>query len=180
MNKLIFIVSVLGFVFLGVGGFIAYQFLISMPQSQINNIESPYIVPPLVEPYSNSEYRFSLKMPEDFTVRQVADLDGAEIILLEDANGQGIQILITPFEGDLQVLTPERIQEEIPDMQIIDSEPVEIGANHLGLAFKSDNEFFGGASREVWFVFRGALYQVSTYERLDDLLKQIFSTWQFF
>lgn len=179
MNKRVFIISLLGIVLLSIGGYVTYQFFTPASQPQAS-IESPYTVPPLVKPYSNNVYRFSLKMPEDFVARQVPGLDGAEIILLEDATGQGVQITVTPFDEDLQVLTKEQIQEEIPDLQIVDPQSVEIGTNHTGLAFKSDNEFFDGASREVWFVFKGNLYQISTFMRLDDLLRQLFATWQFF
>lgn len=38
----------------------------------------------------------------------------------------------------------------------------------------------GGASHEVWFVFRENLYQISTCARLDNLLQEMFSTWSFF
>jgi hypothetical protein len=76
-------------------------------------------------------------------------------------------------------MTAERIRADIPDMVIVDTETVEIGTDRMGLAFKSDNEAFDSASREVWFVFGGYLYQISTYERLDPVLKELFATWQF-
>ena len=71
------------------------------------------------------------------------------------------------------------IEKDIPDLLITDAQTVEIGDNYKGLAFKSDNSAFGGASREVWFVFRNNLYQISTYEKFDELLKKVFSTWVF-
>jgi hypothetical protein len=120
-------------------------------------------------------------MPGDFTAQELpADENGAQTVALQNASGDGVQITITPFDEDLAVLSKERIAQDVPDLKISDEQSVEIGANHTGLAFKSDNAAFGGASREVWFVFRGNLYQISTYERLDPLLKAIFATWQFF
>jgi len=65
-------------------------------------------------------------------------------------------------------------------MQVTGVQPVEIGDDYTGVAFRSDNPAFGGASREVWFVFHGNLYQISTYEHLDSLLQTMFSTWKFF
>lgn len=142
--------------------------------------ESAYIVPKLTNEYANETYHFSLMMPDEFTASEVAGEAGdGDTILLQDKAGNGIQIVVTPYEEASHTLTQEEISAAIPDMQITDAQPVEIGEGDTGLAFKSDNESFGGASREVWFVFRGNLYQISTYERLDDLLKQIFATWQF-
>jgi len=146
------------------------------------SVVQPYIVPPLGgEQYVNDTLRFRLELPEGFSPREMQGTDGVgATIVLEDAEANGIQIATRPFDEDLRVLSVERVQSDIPDMQIIEPQPVEIGESHTGLAFKSDNEAFSGASREVWFVFNGTLYQISTYERLDNLLKTMFQTWEFF
>lgn len=132
--------------------------------------------------YSNSAYKFSLNMPETFTARELPpDDSGATTILLQNADDiDGVQIRVSPFSEDLHTLTADRIHQDVPDMKIIEPQPVDVGDNYTGLAFKSDNDAFGGASREVWFVFRSNLYQISTYDRLDPLLKKIFATWKFF
>jgi hypothetical protein len=136
----------------------------------------------LTKPYSNDQYKFSLSMPSNFTARQLpADESGAATILIESPDhADGVQISIIPFSKDLHALTADRIHQDIPDMKISEPQPVEIGTNYTGLAFKSDNGAFNGASSEVWFMFRGNLYQISTYDRLDPLLKKIFATWKFF
>ncbi|HWB34040.1 MAG TPA: hypothetical protein VG753_01830, partial [Candidatus Paceibacterota bacterium] len=63
---------------------------------------APYTVPALTQSYTNAAYKFSLKMPADFTASDVpADPDGTpETILLQDTNGNGIQIAISPFDED--------------------------------------------------------------------------------
>lgn len=136
----------------------------------------------LSKPYSNDTYKFSLNIPENFAARQLAaDDSGATTILLESVDrADGVQIIVSPFTDDLHALTADRIHQDVPDMKISEPQPVDIGDNDTGLAFKSDNEAFNGASREVWFVFRGNLYQISTYDHLDPLLKKIFATWKFF
>lgn len=143
----------------------------------------PYTVPALSKDYKNDAYDFSLKMPADFSASEIQSEDsGGATVILQDQAGNGIQIVISPFDedtGQAYILTQERILQDVPDMTITDAQVLEVGDKYKGLAFKSDNEAFGGASREVWFVFRGNLYQISTYERLDDLLKQVFQTWQF-
>jgi len=150
-----------------------------VPVQQIPQID--YSTVALTKPYSNDQYKFSLNMPENFAAREIpADDSGATTILLESADrADGVQIIISAFDEDLHALTADRIHQDVPDMKISEPQPVGIGANYTGLAFKSDNDAFNGASREVWFVLRGNLYQISTYDRLDPLLKTIFATWKF-
>ena len=135
--------------------------------------------------YTNDEHRFSFTTPDGYTVREAEDT-----ILIENEEGEGVQILITSLDEDIPILTEERVRSDIPDMLMTDVQTVEIGEDRSGIAFKSNNEAFGcdvslacpegsGASREVWFVFNGMFYQISTYERLDALLKSIFATWEF-
>ncbi len=131
--------------------------------------------------YTNDTFKFSLSMPGNFEARELPpDEGGATTLLIEAAErADGVQIIVSPFDEEITTLTQERILQDVPDLTITDPQPVEIGESNTGLAFKSGNEAFGGASREVWFVFRGNLYQISTYDRLDPLLKKIFSTWKF-
>jgi hypothetical protein len=143
----------------------------------------PYTVPALTTPYQNDTYHFSLKLPDGFSAREITSADGGNTLVFEDTKGNGIQVVVAPFDEDTgqgYTLTRERILQDVPDIVITEPQPVEVGASYTGLAFTSDNEAFDGASREVWFVFRGNLYQISTYERLDPLLKAIFATWNFF
>jgi hypothetical protein len=139
--------------------------------------QEPYVVPPLSQGYMNEKHRFSVTMPEGFTARE-SSADGIDTIVFENGKAEGIQIVISPYD-DVPQLTKAMILADIPDMAVTDEQPVEIGSNHTGIAFKSDNPAFDGASREVWFVFRGELYQISTYERFDPLLIAMFGTWQF-
>lgn len=138
-----------------------------------------FIAPQLTKEYRNETLRFSLSLPESFTAGELpVDDDGGRTIVLQNEHGEGIQIYARPFD-DIRNLTADMIRHDIPDMEISDVQTVEIGENHSGIAFLSDNEAFGGASREVWFVFRGNVYQISTYARLDSLLQALFATWKF-
>jgi hypothetical protein len=139
-----------------------------------------YTVPPLTQEYSNATYRFSLSVPEDFTTQEFTE-EGKEgqTIVLQDAQGNGIQVVITPAAQDVPDLDENRLQQDNPAMQILHPEKVEIGTGRMGVAFKSDNVAFEGDSREVWFYLRGNLYQITTYARLDPLLQAVFGTWKF-
>ena len=142
-----------------------------------------YVLPPLTTPYHNNAHNFSLQMPEGFSVRE-ASMDGVDTIVLERSGAghaglpEGIQIVVSPFDETKTIDVP-MILESVPDMVITDDQVVEVGEEHRGVAFKSDSLDFDGASREVWFPFRGKLYQISTYDRLDPLLQAMFTTWKF-
>ena len=182
MKKLIGTIVVL--IILGGGGY--YVYTSSGTHGTTPQPAAPaYTVPPLTQDYTNSTYHFTLKMPADFKASEIAGdptSGSPDTIVLQDTNGNGIQIAVSPFDEDTTgsyTLTKARILQDVPDLTITDDQPVVVGSNYTGLAFRSDNQAFGGDSREVWFVFRGNLYQISTYARLDDLLKAIFGTWQF-
>lgn len=128
--------------------------------------------------YTNKKYNFSVKLPEGFAARELAGTPEGDTILLENKNGDGIQIIISSFDN-ISVLTADMVKKDIPDLKMEQVQTIDVGQNYKGVAFLSDNPQFSGASRDVWFVFRGNLYQISTYARLDSLLQSVFSTWQF-
>lgn len=145
------------------------------PIAKQEQVASVYQVPPPGEEYINESYGFSLTLPQGFVTREFEN-----VVVIENEAGDGIQIVITPLDEDIPILTAERIHADVPDLVIREPEVVEVEEARTGLAFLSDNEAFDGASREVWFVFNMQLYQISTYAGLDPLLRSIFNSWEFF
>jgi hypothetical protein len=129
--------------------------------------------------YKHTNGNFSFMYPVDFTATSIPSGDGEAVVVQNSKTKVGVQVLITPFDGEDIDITPEIIKESLSDMKIENPQSVEIGQSRKGLAFLSDNQSFGGASREVWFVFRGNLYQISTYSDLDPFLQGLFGTWKF-
>ncbi|MBP9711089.1 MAG: hypothetical protein KBD50_02420 [Candidatus Pacebacteria bacterium] len=148
-----------------IGGFFAYRSFFG---------GSGYVVPPPGGEYVNEVYNFTVNIPKGFGV------GGTErSIVIEDKDGNGLQIVITPLGEDIPVLTEERIRADIPDILIEQPQVVTVSGANTGLAFRSNNAAFGGVSREVWFVEDGNLYQIITYDRLRPLLSAIFGTLKF-
>jgi hypothetical protein len=182
-RKTLYIIIIILVIILIGGGIYVYR-VVSQSDTVVSN-EDPffgkpaYKVPELGAVYTDEIYKFSLKLPEDFKARK-SQVDNTYVVVLENTNTEGIQIKISPFDsGETKILTSDMIRRDIPDMQIFDEQIIEIGAYHKGVAFRSNNESFSGRSREVWFIFKGNLYQISTYDRFDELLKDIFATWKF-
>jgi hypothetical protein len=125
----------------------------------------------LAQTYTSERYGFSVNYPTGFTVsffENPAPDDGSfggDTIMIQNvsAGGVGIQIIVSLFDEDGSILTEQYIKEYAPDMVINNVLPVELGANGRGIAFESNNDSYGGASRDVWFVYKGNLYQITTY-----------------
>ncbi len=119
-------------------------------------------------------------MLADFNVQEPPSTGEGKIIVLQDAKGNGIQILITPYSSDTKVLTADDVCASIPDMKVTDDQVVEVGNNYKGVAFKSNNDAFGGASREVGFVFLWKPVSNFHLRASGPPLQSMFSTWRFF
>jgi hypothetical protein len=130
--------------------------------------------------YRNDTYSFSFKYPKNFAVRKIAG-EGSDTILVEDEadTRQAFQIVIQPMDEDIAQLDEARIRKDLPDLMINEPSEVLIGAGGKGLAFLSDNESFGGASREIWFVYKRNFYQISSYKANDPLIQAVLGTWMF-
>ncbi|MBY0294045.1 hypothetical protein K2Q08_01785, partial [Patescibacteria group bacterium] len=137
-------------------------------------------VPPLSETYRNERFHLSFNYPATYTVREVGSGLETSILVENTSDNKGIQIFITPYKDTDTTITVERIESEVPDIEVTDPQPILLGTAGEGLAFRSNNEDFGGDSREAWFIIAGNLYQISTYAEYDEVLKAIFATWSFF
>jgi len=131
--------------------------------------------------YIDKSYGFSFSYPDGYSVRSTPNADGAgnTVLVQNDSTKKGVQILITPYTDTDTNITEKKITTDIPDMKISNAQNVNVGPAGHGLAFISDNGAFDGNSREVWFVYRGNLYQISTYASYDEFIKTLLSTWKF-
>jgi hypothetical protein len=154
--------------------------------TDVNNIPNvaQVIFGSLVHTYQDSAYHFSINYPDGYTPSNVSDPSaGGSTILIQDnsTNGDGgIQIFISPYTDPDKNITPDFIAANAPDVTVKNPQEVDMSAGGgKGLAFESNNAAFGGASREVWFVYNGNLYQISTYLQYGNLLQTMMGTWKF-
>ncbi|MEX0931439.1 MAG: hypothetical protein WDZ88_01675 [Candidatus Paceibacterota bacterium] len=199
------IISLVFLVIFGAGalymlGFFSDDSILSVDSIQVAFTEGEYdgefsdtvtFQPPAIEslsPFTNKyvseQYSFSFNYPEDYTSSNFKEPIGEnqmrETILVQNVQKkEGFQVLITPFNESGATLTSERIRRDIPDLEIRQEQEVLLGSVGKGIAFLSDNEAFGGASREVWFIIGGNLYQISTYASQEKLLQEMLATWKF-
>ena len=132
--------------------------------------------PPGFREYYNETYRFSLFYPGSLAVREYDEGGGASTITLQDpAEAKGLQIFVVPY-GAAQV-SEERFREDVPSgiREGIASVTID-GAT--GASFFSANPELGETA-EVWFIYRGYLYEITTLRPLAPWLSDIMQTWKF-
>ncbi|MDZ4284868.1 MAG: hypothetical protein U1A28_03525 [Patescibacteria group bacterium] len=132
--------------------------------------------------FSDPRYGFSHDYPLALRPSNVQDDEyGGEVFLFEGSGAEdGFQIFISPFDEPLEVLTPERIREDAPDMLIESPQVVLVGQGEQfrALIFFSEGESIG-RTREAWFIHAGYLYQLTAPAARDAELARVMGTWQF-
>ena len=124
--------------------------------------------------YEDTDYGFSFFYPENFSIGAFADEEGTKTILVQNAEKTaGIQIFISAFDENI-TLTPERIKKDVLDIAMSEIKNIPLG-NMQAVSFASNNS--SGQSREVWFVYKNDLYQI-TIPIVGVLLDGIITTWQ--
>jgi len=183
-NKIITGVTALFLV--GAGGFLLTTHLMGKGENENyplfqfeESVQSAAIV--LGEDYqkfTHPDYGFSVEYPQELKIKAFAeDKDSQTIVFQKEEEKFGFQIFVSPFEEG-EVLTQERILEDLPSAIIEEPQEVIIGDGIHALLFWSFDPTIG-KTREVWFPYQGYLYEITTYAHLDIWLAQILSTWSF-
>jgi hypothetical protein len=132
--------------------------------------------PPSSKEYQNARFHFSLYYPDHLTVSE--DPVGADslVVLFKDAATQeGFEIFVTAY--DQPKITEQRFLTDEPSGDMNDPIYITV-AGAPATQFLSTNPTMG-ASREIWFLHGGILYEVTTPQPLDSWLLSIMETWQF-
>lgn len=129
--------------------------------------------------FTHPTFAFSVEYPNTFVIEAYKEKDGGETIIFQtqDEKKLGFQIFISPF-GEDEVITRERILEDIPFTTVLEPQEAIIGDDIHALLFWSEDPRVG-RTREVWFTYDGNLYEITTYAELDSWLAQILSSWRF-
>jgi len=117
-----------------------------------------------------------LYYPDDLTVSAKPGEDGSMVVLfLDQTTAQGFDIFIAPY--DQPKITQATFLMDEPSGVMNDPQNITIDGA-LATEFLSTNSVMG-ASREIWFLHGGFLYEVTSPQSLDSWLLQIMETWQF-
>jgi len=147
--------------------------------SEKNSTKDPNAVPLGYKRYDNAWNRFFLFYPEYLSVREYKEENGSFTITFEEkegGGGRGFQVFILPYEG--KTIDKNRFSLDIPSGII--KEPVDIVINGSipATVFWSTDQILG-ETREVWFIHKGFLYEITTFAEYDSWLAEIMTYWKF-
>jgi hypothetical protein len=141
-----------------------------------NDVNDDRTVPTGMREYRSTEYHFSLFYPQELTVNAYNNGGGVATITFQNPDeGEGFQIFITPY-GESQVSDARFKQDEPSGVRESLTNVSVDGA--VGAAFYSTDASLG-ATREIWFVHNGFLYELTTLKPLDSWLSHILQSWKF-
>jgi hypothetical protein len=132
--------------------------------------------PPGFQEYRNIVYRFSIFYPISLSVKEVNEGNGVSTVIFQNVkDAKGFQIFIVPYEANQ--VSRERFQKDEPSEIMNDPNNLNIDGA-IATMFLSRNLALG-ATREVWFIKNGYLFEVTAPQTLDNWLGYIMQTWKF-
>ncbi len=133
--------------------------------------------------YSHKVLGFSFEYSKDYSISSFGnyfDSNGETVLLQKEKGVQGLQILITPFDENID-LTVQKIKKDLPSLSMSEEKEVKIGGGNTSIqavVFRSGNNLSVGKSIEAWFVYNKNLYQISSTEESEELFDIIIKTWK--
>lgn len=126
--------------------------------------------------YRSEFYHFQLFYPDTFTVTVYPEAESGRTIVFSNAlTGEQFQIFMIPYGAP--AISDARIKTDIPG-GVMDA-PQHVTIDDISAtAFLSYSSALGDL-REIWFVNKGFLYEVTAPLSLDDWLAELITTWMF-
>jgi hypothetical protein len=150
-------------------------------QRQLKNQPVPASRPEPTTPtgwkkYTNYKYGFSVYTPPDLSMEQTNEGANTYTITLQNPEaGVGFQIYATPYTHDF--ITENRLKQDLPSGVVTEQTEILIDGERAVAFFSADPRI--GETREVWFIYDGILYEITTLRPLDEWLATVMSTWRF-
>lgn len=141
-------------------------------------LATPADPPPGYVKYENKKYGFSYYHSSQAAVTEYDEGGGAMTIVQENLQKvRGLQIFIVPYAE--KTISEERFKADIPSGVRNNAEKTFIGKRGVeAVTFNSYDQFLG-ETREVWFIYNGHLYEVTTFRGVGDWFTPIMQTWRF-
>jgi len=128
--------------------------------------------------YTNTQYGFQFFRAPGAVVKEYDEGGGAMTIVIEDKDSvRGFQIFILPYA--VATISEGRFLADVPSGVRENVEPMKIGTPSVeAVTFTSYDQFLGDM-REIWFIYKGHLYEISTLKGMEDWLAPIIQSWSF-
>ena len=165
MKKIILIIVVVC-----IAGIAAMWFLGKGKEDQSQDTPS---ASPTLSPQSISS-NFTLRVPDGYRAHSQLN-DEEELITIENGEGAGLQIFVTPFD-EPGPITEERIREDLPEAEIYEPGLAKLDGEMSFLFYGFDEDL--GETFEVWAVHKGKLFQIMSAKVDESLVEKTLDTWK--
>lgn len=110
--------------------------------------------------YTYAPTKLTLRFDKEYSVRLIQQEDTDVIVIQhrEDSNN-GFQVAISAWDEDASTLSFERIIKELPELTLEETKTGNLSFGATALSFVTGEKDF--KTREVWFVYKNHLYQMS-------------------
>lgn len=134
--------------------------------------------PPGYVQYKNERYGFSYYHSPEAVIKEYDEGGGAMTITQENSKKvRGMQIFIVPYSES--TISEERFKRDVPSGIRKNVEKTFIGVPQVEAVTFNSYDTFLGETREVWFIHKGYLYEVTTFKGVGDWFTPIMQTWRF-
>ena len=141
------------------------------PISSVSPSDSPLPIRGSAE--GDSKY-FTLRVPDGYRAHSQLN-DEEELITIENGEGAGLQIFVTPFD-EPGPITEERIREDLPEAEIYEPGLAKLDGEMSFLFYGFDEDL--GETFEVWAVHKGKLFQIMSAKVDESLVEKTLDTWK--
>ena len=152
--------------------------LVSAAAPVSSSSEVARAVPADAKEYRSADYHFSILYPRSVTAAErihASANDPLFVVFQDPATNQGFQIYAFPYAN--VTITQERFNMDEPSGVLQSPQNISV-AGASGIMFLSHDPVIG-TIREIWFIQKGILYEITTAQSLDAWMQSIMQTWQF-
>ncbi len=130
-------------------------------------------------------------MPADFSAyppgaspnRDATGAPTGQAIVLQNTGGAAVQIVVgrdNREQSSTNTLTADDIEQTAPYYDLSEAQPIQIAPGVIGTTFTDEEQpANGNFTEEVWFSYRGNLYEVTAAAKNGALLRSMIATWTF-
>ena len=128
--------------------------------------------------YENERYGFSYYHSPQSSITEYDEGGGAMTVVQENLEKvRGLQIFIVPY-GET-IITEERFKKDIPSGVRYNIEETQLGKPGISAVTFNSYDQLLGETRELWFIYKGHLYEITTFNGFGDWFAPIMQTWRF-
>ncbi len=113
--------------------------------------------------YRNEAYHFSVRIPKTHTVSESSENSGIYYNIVFSHATDTVQLFLSPWPDSGSIITKESLIDQYPQHPGIEyAEAFNVAPGVVGLAMRN-NPADPAAFSDIWFAYKGSLYQFESF-----------------